>query len=157
MIQQSSRTDETLSLNATPGRSRWAVPGTLLYLADDLNTDLIMDLIEIFCSDIPRRLTQVRDALRDCDHKGIRDRIHSIKGSAQQMGADGMARMCLDIETAASEVPTGQLSERVERLEAEFAVVCREMSETANAFASRSESLSDDLWMMENCPDSQLA
>jgi HPt (histidine-containing phosphotransfer) domain-containing protein len=104
------------------------MPDMLLNLVADGNDDLIADLIEAFQTDTQLRLKQMRKTPGDSDHKGVRAGIHSIKGSAQQMGANAMASMCLDIERAVGEWPAGQLSERLTSLEAEFEEVCHAMA-----------------------------
>jgi len=72
-------------------------------------------------------LKQVCRALGDGDWKGIRAGIHSIKGSALQMGAIAMASMCLDIEVTVGDLSAVQFSQCLKGLEAEFEEVCHAM------------------------------
>jgi HPt (histidine-containing phosphotransfer) domain-containing protein len=110
------------------GESRWGLPDLLLDLVEDGSPDLMEELIVAFQTDIQTRLKQVRQALADSDLKGIRAGIHSIKGSAQQMGATAMASMCLNIELAGGDLTPVQLSQNLSGLEGEFDHICHAMA-----------------------------
>jgi HPt (histidine-containing phosphotransfer) domain-containing protein len=126
MTQQSTGVANNLPSQETECQLHWTLPDVLVDLADG-SPGLIADLIEAFRTDIQPRLTQVRRALVASNRKGIRAEIHNIKGSSQQMGADAMAYICLEIELTVGELPAVQLGERLQELETEFDEVCRAM------------------------------
>jgi HPt (histidine-containing phosphotransfer) domain-containing protein len=119
--------------NGSPSRisqhhAGWALPETLRELADDGASGLILELIEAFNSDTAPRLSQMREAIANADTKGLSSAAHSIKGSAQQMGAGAMASICRELELAAMDTPASELVRRLNALEAEYAQVSRAMS-----------------------------
>jgi HPt (histidine-containing phosphotransfer) domain-containing protein len=95
---------------------------------DDGAAGLILELIGAFRSETVPRLGLMRQALANADTKGLSDAAHNIKGSAQQMGADGMASICQELELAARDTPASELVRLLTALEVEFAEVSRAMS-----------------------------
>jgi HPt (histidine-containing phosphotransfer) domain-containing protein len=114
--------------NISQHHAGWALPETLRELADDGAAGLILELIEAFRADTAPRLGQMREAIANADTKGLSDAAHTIKGCAQQMGADAMASICQELELAAMDTPASELVRRLTALEAEFAEVSRAMS-----------------------------
>jgi HPt (histidine-containing phosphotransfer) domain-containing protein len=106
----------------------WSLPETLRELADGGAGGLIPELIEAFRADTTPRLAQMRVAIANADAKGVSDAAHTIKGSAQQMGADAMASICQKLEHAAMDTPASVLLSWLTALEAEYAEVSRAMS-----------------------------
>jgi HPt (histidine-containing phosphotransfer) domain-containing protein len=106
----------------------WVLPETLRELADDGAAGLILELIEAFRTDTAPRLPRMREAIANADTKGLSSAAHTIKGSAQQMGAGAMASICQELETAAMDTPASELVRRLNALEAEYAEVSRAMS-----------------------------
>jgi HPt (histidine-containing phosphotransfer) domain-containing protein len=119
--------------NGSPSRisqhyAGWALPETLRELANDGAADLILELIEAFTADTVPRLSQMHEAIANADTKGLSNAAHTIKGSAKQMGADPMAAICQELETAAMDTPASELVRRLNALEAEFAQVSSAMA-----------------------------
>ena len=83
-------------------------PDSLDGLTIEELSDLLPELIAAFQSDTSRRLEQVRDAIAVADLTRLRNEVHTIKGSAKQMGAETMVALCVQMETA---VHTGKLEE----------------------------------------------
>ena len=109
---------------------RWTPPRLLRELAVD-GSGLEAELIEAFQTDTAKRLERLRLAVASADATRLRQEAHTIKGSAWQMGADSVAKICQELELAASQTPLPQsmlLDERVKQLEARFAEVCRAMA-----------------------------
>jgi HPt (histidine-containing phosphotransfer) domain-containing protein len=128
MAQESIMTHSGISPYNGEGETHWVLPDVLVDLASDGSPGLITDLIAIFQTDLQPRLRQVRRALSDSDRKAFSAAIHSIKGAAQQIGADAMASICLDIEQSKEQLSEAQLRERLNGLESEFEGVCRAMA-----------------------------
>jgi HPt (histidine-containing phosphotransfer) domain-containing protein len=112
----------------SPQYAVWTLPETLRELADDGVAGLTLELIEAFRADTAPRLGKMREAIANADTKGLSAAAHTIKGCAQQMGADAMASICQELELAAMDTPTSELVMRLTALEAEFAEVSRAMS-----------------------------
>lgn len=55
-------------------------------------------LIETFITDSDMRLDTIRDAVQDSDPEAIRRTAHSLKGSASNMGALELTRLCRELE-----------------------------------------------------------
>jgi HPt (histidine-containing phosphotransfer) domain-containing protein len=106
----------------------WVLPETLRELADGGAAGLIVELIEAFRADTVPRLGQMREAIANADTKRLSDAAHTIKGSAQQMGADAMASICQELELAPVDTPASELLSWLNALEVEFAEVSRAMS-----------------------------
>src|SRR5579872_6227473 len=90
----------------------WSPPRSVLegIFGED---DLIVDMIHIFKTDIPARIQRIRAALEGCEYDAIRTEAHSIKGSARQIGADGIADTCQELETLAKLQDPPVIAERL--------------------------------------------
>ncbi len=110
------------------GSGDWALPETIRELADDGAGGLILELIEAFRADTASRLGPMREAVANYDIKKLNEAAHTIKGSAQQMGANAMAAVCQELEVAPMNTPASKLAGRLTALEDEFAKVSLAMS-----------------------------
>ena len=102
----------------------WALPPALYDMWAGEDAGFITDLMETFQTDTGRRLQQARLALADYDWAELKAEIHTIKGSAMQIGANALISKCEEIEGTAGNVIPAQLHERVNELEALFTEVC---------------------------------
>jgi HPt (histidine-containing phosphotransfer) domain-containing protein len=108
------------------GRPGWTLPEMLREL--DLSEDgLVIELIEAFKTDTAARLERVRCAITQANLAVVSAEIHSIKGSARQIGADVMASTCQDIESQLLSRSISNLAEAVRELETDFVGVCLAM------------------------------
>jgi len=103
----------------------WALPETLQVLAASGDDDLVLEIIEMFKSDTAHRLQLLREALSATDGARVKAQAHAIKGSAIQVGADSLAKLCQRIETEAPTRPCRDLEGLVCQAEADFASLCR--------------------------------
>ena len=95
-------------------------------LQDIANTDsgMIGELLTLFLDDSAARIQTLGSACVREDFKIIRAQAHSLKGSALQMGASGMASLCGALEN--SEKPgTEQREAMTNAIDDEFALVRR--------------------------------
>ena len=125
-----SRANSPVAEQAPECLRGWTPPRLLLELAANAS-GLEAELIEAFKTDTAIRLGRLRHAITSADAAQLRREAHTIKGSAWQMGADSVAKICQELELAASQTPLPQsmlLDERVKQLEARFAEVCRAMA-----------------------------
>lgn len=92
------QTTTTADANFPP----WQPPEIIRDLGHDAADQLLAELVDAFCADTAERLHRLREAVAHINAQAIRKEAHSIKGSAQQMGADAMAALCQEIELAAA-------------------------------------------------------
>ncbi len=62
--------------------------------------DILEELIELFLEEVPAELAALREATEGGDARTVERVAHTLKGSAGNMGAVGMAKICADLETA---------------------------------------------------------
>lgn len=95
----------------TPGSNKiWQLPEVLRIIVADGGGSLVIELLELFKTDTATRLQEVDRALILKDLSLVRNQMHALKGSARQIGAEGLAAICEQIEAAGlraleSEVP----------------------------------------------------
>jgi histidine phosphotransfer protein HptB len=109
----------------------WNLPSELL----DLGDESVLELVTMFRTDTARRLSRICDLHSKADFDGVKAAAHNIKGSARQMGADGLASVCEEVEAAIREASASKLEEGVARLRAVFWKTDAEMG----AFSARVE------------------
>jgi HPt (histidine-containing phosphotransfer) domain-containing protein len=106
---------------------QWAPPQLLC----DLETGasgFVAEMIADFTTDTANRLQHLRRAAADADLSGVRAEVHAIRGSAREMGADALVRLCLEIERKAHDPAEPNISDCVRELEACFGEVSRAMA-----------------------------
>jgi CheY-like chemotaxis protein/HPt (histidine-containing phosphotransfer) domain-containing protein len=94
---------------------------------------LLEEVVELFVSDAPNRLADVRTSLEQGDPKRLQNAAHSLKGSAGYVGAERVAAQALKLEelgrrgdlSAALEA-FGQLEREIEQLKRAVADVMPE-------------------------------
>jgi two-component system sensor histidine kinase/response regulator len=64
-----------------------------------------------FLARVPVDLENIDTAVRDCDHQGLFAAAHSLKGSAQNLGAAEVGRLCQRLEEAAECRDIGETTE----------------------------------------------
>jgi HPt (histidine-containing phosphotransfer) domain-containing protein len=80
--------------------------------------DLIVELIELYAEDTPRRLDAIRGALAARDLAALRRAAHGLKGSSASLGARRVWILCEELERLSGrELPQGgeMLLTRLER------------------------------------------
>jgi two-component system, sensor histidine kinase len=91
-----------------------------LHRLQDGTRNLTAKLAEIFIRDTGRRLTDLGDAVQRADADTTARIAHAIKGSAANLGAQMLVRICADIETAAEAADLTMAPARLEELQREF-------------------------------------
>ncbi len=84
---------------------------------------VFVEVVDVFLQTVPARLADMRDALRRKDAAALRALAHTLKGSTAQLGATGMADLCVQIHGAVRAGNLAGLLELVEALERDFASV----------------------------------
>jgi HPt (histidine-containing phosphotransfer) domain-containing protein len=101
----------------------WSMTSELQGIADT-DPGMIPELLTLFLDDSVARLQILTGACVREDFKIIRNQAHSLKGSALQMGASGMAALCATLEM--SDRPGADEREAMRRaIDDEFVLVCR--------------------------------
>lgn len=105
----------------------WQPPETIQGLVAAGCSGLIPELIAIFKADADSRLQAMDDAIASGDLPAVRRHIHTLKGSARQLGTDKMAVICDQIESADPDALTTQLPEQLKELGVVYGQVVRAM------------------------------
>src|SRR5260221_10123308 len=112
---------------ATP--STLAVSHPLRVLEAHAGPRALAEVIDVFLQTIPRRLDDLRQAHAPRDLDSIRALAHSLKGASAQIGARGMADICVQIESLVRGGDTSALGGLLTSLEADYAVVSASLRE----------------------------
>ncbi len=92
-------------------------------------TDLLDEVIELFLTDAPNRLEDVRTALQEGDPKRLQMAAHSLKGAAGYIGADRTSAQALKLEELGRR---GELSQALD----EYQLLEREVESLREAVAA---------------------
>ena len=80
--------------------------------------DLIVELIDLYLEDAPRKLASLLEAVAEADEVLLMRAAHSLKGSSASLGAFGVAALCEELEQVvkADSFPSaGMLLNRLKR------------------------------------------
>lgn len=91
--------------------------------------DIVLELSEIFLSDTPRRVSELRAAGEQGEGSRITAIAHAIKGSAATFGARRLARYAEVVECLAARERLAESVAGIARVEAEFRRVAARVSE----------------------------
>jgi len=75
----------------------------------------------LFATDTPTRLEEMRAAIKTSDVDALMRAAHTLRGSADSMGAHRMATVCDDLERFAAAGDLASAEDRLDALDAEFA------------------------------------
>ena len=98
----------------------WVLPEALEHLARTGATDLVAELLDDFRTDVAARLERLRGALATGDAATMKMEVHSIKGSAAQMGAEDLAGACRKMEEDADADGWNMAGAHVDTIQGEF-------------------------------------
>jgi HPt (histidine-containing phosphotransfer) domain-containing protein len=90
--------------------------------------ELIAKVVTLFRTSSEERLVALRRALAVEDRPAVRRLAHALKGSAAQVGAEGLRSAAASVEAAAGELSLDALAAQVEAL-AGLTAVARELLE----------------------------
>lgn len=74
------------------------------------------ECVDTFAAQLPTDVAAVRSAVHDDDHDGLVATAHGLKGSAQNLGAAELGRLCLALEEAGARRDRGGASTLVSSL-----------------------------------------
>ena len=111
----------------------WTLPEIVEGLAPGEVAALLAELLPAFRTDTAGRLQLLDVAIASGDREVFRSQVHSIKGSAGQIGAQAIAAYCRAIEPTVAHVPVGQLEAYAGELQELFSEACRDMAAHSGA------------------------
>lgn len=101
-----------------------AVDMTVLRSYDEIQIagepDLIVELIDLYLEDVPRRMAVMRRSLADRSWLILKREAHSLRGSSGNLGALDMARICQEIEGVEAGARFPRTEALLSRLESEL-------------------------------------
>lgn len=80
-----------------PGPVDLAVLAQLRELRTEEDPFPLQEIVKMFSEDSPQRLQQIESGLRDGSFRSVEAAAHSLKGSASNLGAANLARMCEEL------------------------------------------------------------
>lgn len=95
----------------------------VLAALQDVMEDEYPILLDTFVADSEERLRLLHQAQAEDDAQGLRLAAHSFKGSCSNMGAVGLAQLCLELEQAGREASLDQAATLLRKVELEISVV----------------------------------
>jgi HPt (histidine-containing phosphotransfer) domain-containing protein len=97
--------------------------------------DLVVELIDLYLEDAPRKLALMLEAAAGADEESLRRAAHSLKGSSASLGAFGAASLCAELERTDCRDSSGRagallarLGQELERVREAFAAERRKRS-----------------------------
>lgn len=82
--------------------------------------NLLLELIDMFVKDAPKKLDILRNALQQSDFVEVRRVAHTLKGSSGSLGANQMMKICAEIEQRCKNKSFEGLENLLLQLEMEF-------------------------------------
>ncbi len=113
--------------SAPPGAIDPAVLAGLRELQEPGKPDPLAELIDLFLRDTPAQVHKMNAAHAQGDAAQLKSAAHSLKGSANNMGARTLANLCATVEKQAKAGGLGETGRWLEEVGAEFARVQAEL------------------------------
>jgi len=87
----------------------------------DNDEELVAEIVELFLDDTPRQIAALEDALARGDGEVVRERAHTLKGAAANMGAAELRETAGRMEEAARNGRLAEATELADRIHRDFA------------------------------------
>jgi len=84
-------------------------------------TDLIVELIDLYLTDAPQRMLAIREAALATEWLLLKRAAHNLKGSSANLGIRQVAGICRKLEGTEYEHSTKSVGELLQQLDDEFA------------------------------------
>jgi len=115
-----------------PGLDR-RVLARLREVLQDHGEQVIPELLAVFADEGAKRVASMRATLDEGDFAGLKLAAHTLRGSAELIGARRLANLCGRVETDARELRTVEALGHVEEVSTEFEQVARLLRGTEEA------------------------
>ena len=96
---------------------------SILGLQPNESIEPVVDIVQAYLASMPSFIRKITDSFAAQDWISLRDCAHGVKSSSGNIGAMGLSRLSLQIETLASRHPRSLTAEQVQKLSQVFAVV----------------------------------
>jgi HPt (histidine-containing phosphotransfer) domain-containing protein len=126
-------TDESMRSTSQSGEPLWDVSECLQQLDCEADAEILHDVITAFMDDSRVRIEELRQAARRGWTTELREQVHSLKGSSNQVGAKQMAALCKHIEQCCSDGSGGELPLLLDQLATIFLSTSQAMVAHADA------------------------
>jgi PAS domain S-box-containing protein len=90
---------------------------------------MLAELIDIFLRETPATVTALEEAGAQAHPDLLKERAHSLKGTASNLGARRLARLCARLEAGAADGVLTGMTELLEQIRAEYQRVCAALEE----------------------------
>lgn len=105
----------------------WDASECIMQLGCEADEELLHEIIVTFIDDSRQRIAGLHEALGSEESTALRRQAHSLKGSANQIGAKPMAALCKQLEQREGERPHDQLLALLEQLDSVFLATTQTM------------------------------
>src|SRR2546430_5582843 len=96
-------------------------------MQSDDESDLIVELIDLYLEDAPVRLKEIRDAIAESDASLLKQATHSLKGSSSSIGVLHVAEICKKLEQMDCNESLPRVEAIAQLLEFKFAKASEEL------------------------------
>jgi HPt (histidine-containing phosphotransfer) domain-containing protein len=110
-----------------------AIVGELQALARAGNPQLLFKLQASFARDTPERLRALRAAIVSGDPEAVAFSLHTLRGSAANLGATGIVDVCRRLELAPAPLELSAVEPELEELERCATAAAAELAQLAEA------------------------
>lgn len=100
------------------------------------DTDILSEIVGVFLSSSKDYLSAMSDSISRNDPEGARFAAHTLKSSSANVGADGLAALCRELEAMARERNMGQANEILAKIEHEYARASAALSKEIGSAAA---------------------
>jgi HPt (histidine-containing phosphotransfer) domain-containing protein len=90
-------------------------------LQSDDGSDLIVELIDLYLGDAPKRMLEIREAALGNEWVVLKRAVHNLKGSSANLGVLRMAETCKKLEEIQCEHSPKSVGELLQQMDNEFA------------------------------------
>jgi HPt (histidine-containing phosphotransfer) domain-containing protein len=108
------------SLTVLPDTVDLEVLNNLAEGQGDDEPDLVVELIDLYLEDTPRRIASMQEALANSDDRLLARAAHALKGSSSTLGANQVAESCAELEVLARAASLQESAVVLDRLEQEL-------------------------------------
>jgi HPt (histidine-containing phosphotransfer) domain-containing protein len=131
-----SVSSKSLSASTEEWGPLWDISECLQQLDCEADAEILHDVMTTFMDDSRERIEELQQAARQGRTTELREQVHSLKGSSNQVGAKQMGDLCKHIEHCCRVGSSGELLALLDQLETIFFSTSQAMLAHANANSS---------------------